>query len=393
MLSALPLVLAALGGATWTVDDDGPAQFASIQAAVDSPLVQDGDSLLVHAGSYGDVHLTKSLDLLAADGGGFSCNELRVQPVAAFSVAGMRAYRLIATGVTGRARVDGCTIGGLIVDSSVPAILWSGRTEFTSCAAVVITRSTLRGSESCYPNTISDYDPALTLDATTAAVVSCDLWGGNDDVCSGHPVSRRSPALHARNGSDVVVAASNLVGGDAPLIVGMPAVLCDDSTVRVRGASANVLQAGAGGAVPALAVDGTAPVLVTVSGVTPTPPTLPVWVVTPVPAEAFLTLDGPDGPLGVKTLALHAELGARAVIGVSRVPAIGSSPLGPIWISASSPMRILRRVGAGQDVAVPIALPLGALGYLPGATLDAQARVVGSGGQVLTNPVQALVRW
>ncbi len=36
--------------ATWTVDDDGPADFASIQAAVDAAA--DGDTLLVRAGNY-----------------------------------------------------------------------------------------------------------------------------------------------------------------------------------------------------------------------------------------------------------------------------------------------------------------------------------------------------
>jgi len=37
---------------TWTVDDDGPADFPSIQEAIDSPLVVDGDIIYVHNGTY-----------------------------------------------------------------------------------------------------------------------------------------------------------------------------------------------------------------------------------------------------------------------------------------------------------------------------------------------------
>ncbi|NIO38544.1 hypothetical protein GTO27_12735, partial [Candidatus Bathyarchaeota archaeon] len=37
---------------TWTVDDDGLADFSSIQEAIDSPLVTDGDTIFVHSGTY-----------------------------------------------------------------------------------------------------------------------------------------------------------------------------------------------------------------------------------------------------------------------------------------------------------------------------------------------------
>jgi len=40
------------GPKTWTVNDDGPADFPSIQEAIDSPLVVDGDIIYVHNGTY-----------------------------------------------------------------------------------------------------------------------------------------------------------------------------------------------------------------------------------------------------------------------------------------------------------------------------------------------------
>lgn len=42
------------GPSTWTVDDDGPADFSSIQEAINSPLVVDGDTIYVHNGTYNE---------------------------------------------------------------------------------------------------------------------------------------------------------------------------------------------------------------------------------------------------------------------------------------------------------------------------------------------------
>ena len=53
---------------TWTVDDDGPADFSSIQEAIDSPLVVDGDTIYVHNGTYYEhVTIDKSISLIGED--------------------------------------------------------------------------------------------------------------------------------------------------------------------------------------------------------------------------------------------------------------------------------------------------------------------------------------
>lgn len=65
-LACLPLVL----GAQWVVDDDGPADFRSIQAAVDAAYVQGGDTILVRPGTYvGNVYLdSKDLQIRSEKG-------------------------------------------------------------------------------------------------------------------------------------------------------------------------------------------------------------------------------------------------------------------------------------------------------------------------------------
>ena len=65
---------------TWTVDDDGPADFSSIQEAINSPQVVNGDTIFVYNGTYHEnivVNKTISLigeekDITVIDGGSVS---------------------------------------------------------------------------------------------------------------------------------------------------------------------------------------------------------------------------------------------------------------------------------------------------------------------------------
>jgi len=50
---------------TWTVDDDGPADFSSIQEAINSPVVKDGDTIFVYNGTYYEnVVVNKTVSLV-----------------------------------------------------------------------------------------------------------------------------------------------------------------------------------------------------------------------------------------------------------------------------------------------------------------------------------------
>lgn len=52
----------------WTVDDDGPADFSDLQAAVDTAL--DGDVILMQPGTYGSLILKGKGVSIIADGSG-----------------------------------------------------------------------------------------------------------------------------------------------------------------------------------------------------------------------------------------------------------------------------------------------------------------------------------
>lgn len=61
MISTLTsiVIASAVGSSTWTVDDNGPADFSSIHAAI--PVIAENDILLVKAGSYPGFTASKSV--------------------------------------------------------------------------------------------------------------------------------------------------------------------------------------------------------------------------------------------------------------------------------------------------------------------------------------------
>ena len=65
-LAPLALTTPALAQATWTVDDDGPADFSDVQLAVDGAAP--GDVILVAQGTYGTLDVDKGVSILLATG-------------------------------------------------------------------------------------------------------------------------------------------------------------------------------------------------------------------------------------------------------------------------------------------------------------------------------------
>src|SRR5262252_218274 len=110
-LAGLALSLVATARAsTWTVDDDGPADFPTISAAISA--VAPGDVLFVMPGTYGAFTLYKPLTILGP-GAGPRPLVLGRSTVTASSVtlAGLTLQGLTLSGVTGFASVDDCVIG------------------------------------------------------------------------------------------------------------------------------------------------------------------------------------------------------------------------------------------------------------------------------------------
>lgn len=84
---------------TWTVDDDGPADFSTIQDAVDAADKDLGDTIHVHAGTYSEsVNVVGFTSLtIKAQGAGHSDKSVKVNPTPTGSTNG---FYVISDGVT-----------------------------------------------------------------------------------------------------------------------------------------------------------------------------------------------------------------------------------------------------------------------------------------------------
>lgn len=126
---ALPLALllalsVPLAAETWTVDDDGPADFATIQAAVDAAA--DGDTIVVHAGLYPRLVIDAKGVTIQADGDavlqvGFAqVATLEVRNIGAGQAVYLRGLEMEAfTFETTTAVIENCAGPVLLEDCSV----------------------------------------------------------------------------------------------------------------------------------------------------------------------------------------------------------------------------------------------------------------------------------
>lgn len=390
---------------TWTVDDDGPADFASIAAAIAAASVQAGDVLQVAPGHYGVFTLDKSLHVIGAAAAAptvFSIDgwePVRVLDVAAFSLVGMACVRLEIRRVSGAGLLDGCAVGSASMPSSCqgsgPCVVDTGETLVEDCAQLLVTRSSFRGTDMCYPQGPSVSTDAFIARRSHVALVDCDLEGGGGvgegwDCIPHYPSN--TVALELEEGSDVFVAGSTVRGGVGSW-VDPPAVRVDaTSIVRVRGSTVDLVESLS--AAPAL--DGAPGARATVSGVTLVPPQLPAWVATPQPAEPYVVVSGGDAPGALKHVQLYGPAGAPALLAGSLHAAWIqlAADLPALWLDPAAlfPLVALQALGQDTPASVPIVLPpdpalsgiaLRVQAWLPPLVLDG----------TLTNPAALVLRW
>lgn len=91
-IAAILLQSAAHAG-TWTVDDDGPADFAQVTDALASPLVMDGDVLLVEPGNYELLIDARSITIV---GMGASPGDVRLKSTSPSVIRNLAANQLVA---------------------------------------------------------------------------------------------------------------------------------------------------------------------------------------------------------------------------------------------------------------------------------------------------------
>ena len=402
--AALPTLACALfaGAAaaqTWTVDDDKPADFADLPAAI--AAAAPGDVLLVQPGQYTAFLLDKELSILGPVGGerpsvaGLS----RVQGATRFKLAALELDALEVIGVGGRGAIDDCRFG------SSPSHLILLRVQ--DCGQLVVARSTVQSPGSVSFLFASSF--GVHVENSTAAFVDTVIRGAKGKNCPDYDDGQG--AVRAVN-SELWFAGCDLIAGNGGADgfciscggAGGDALVATDSTVVLRG-HGNQVDYGLGGtfAEP----DGRHFVLqnstvVYGPGLALSPPTLVVSdpggtstvIHAPVP-EPFLTIGGEDLPGSARELMLHGPAGAQAVavtsfsLGFYQLPAFE----GAVWLGSGSLFQVVPLVTQGNGVPVGFSLPLPpSFTGLEGITLYVQAVFPGVPGTLdpsatmLTNP-------
>lgn len=371
-LALVPFALAASVRAQtpWTVDDDGPADFSSIAAAV--AAVADGDILLVEPGSYGSVFLDKEISILGNPAGPPPAVQgLFAVNVDAFLCFRLAVGRIVVENVPLRSRIDDCDVGpqGIsIVDA----------------AELVVTRT--RVAAASFEGADLDGTPAVDIDgASNVELVDCTLVGSEGAASIGQG-GFGGAAVRARGGSQTWIAGCDLTGGKGGFhsfgglhgLGGEGLLVFGGAQVNVRGSSFHTLRGGLSGggccAAPAIRVSiGSPPLAVTYSGVTTIGAADGVAV---SPPEPYLYVRGEDGPGKARRLFLYGEAGQPGVVVTSFSPDLLTNPLVlgiPLWLDVNSLVEVIPVVLLGQDSAVNLTWTVPSAPGVTGLTYIVQA--------------------
>ena len=137
-LCGAPLSLALLAN-TLTVDDDGPADYSSIAAAIAAPEVADGDVLIVEPGSYDGFTLGKALTITGRGGGARPTitSKVTVSSVTRFELVRLEVPGLHVQFVPEAATIEDCVISGSS-EQQIGLIA-------NACPQLTVSRSVVRG--------------------------------------------------------------------------------------------------------------------------------------------------------------------------------------------------------------------------------------------------------
>ena len=414
---ALTLMAALLAPAqTWTVDDDGPADFAEITAAI--AAVPAGSTLLVEPGTYSGFDLTKRMTIVGRAGGERPhVAGLSIVSAPTFTLAGLDFDVLTATQVVGRGRIDDCRFG-YVTDPATQYAL-----SISDCAEVVLSRIAVLGSKA-----YSQSDPffggsALHVVTSNVTLVDCLLEGAKGYDAAGGSLGDDGglggTGLRVNAGSRVTAVAPKIFGG--PEGWGEGLFGCQDgqsgagvdvvgSTVVLRGdPEHHVVQAGwvdgictnyegfdlsvTGGTVVIGGVGFDAGNVHVGAGGTLLEPSAP---------EPYLTIGGTDAPGGQRDITLHGPAGAPCVLAVSLTPA--HLTLGPfddaLWVGLSNFHLLVPLVTQGQQVPIVLTWPVPATtAALVGTSIELQPFFPGlpstlqPGKSVAGNVAELIVRF
>ena len=364
-----------------TVDDDGPANFSTIQDAIDA--AENGDVILIQPGQYTAFNLTKRLDLIGVPGPSrpFVSGKSIVSGPSFFDLSTLQLDELLVQNIAGRGRVDDCGINqSLMVHDSVSIELSRIEVDFGT--------TEVRSSE------VSIVDCQL-IGAAGGSAFSCGYSGDT--------------ALELTDGSFAWIAGSTLRGGDggwggAPCCDGHggDGVLLAQSEAIIRGRDRDLLEGGDADefycGMPGAAVNALAGSRVVVSGVTVgfggLDADLSSAILTDPNGEPWIRVAGTDGVGGVRLVEMFGVSGSPAVLTASPAAAVTAFPAfeAPVWLNVSAifftQSFTLGGFASPVTIPVPIADPLPLLGIEVEfqAVYPAQASLFAPGTTVISNP-------
>ncbi len=345
-----------------TVDDDGPADFTTIQAAIDASSI--GDTILVQDGSYPDFTLTKGLilvgigdaDVLTLGGGGFTVENLPVGQSARIVNLGVTALSPLAMASI-VVRNNAGTVH--LTDLGQPPL--GGPLEISNSAFVTLHGSAIHGGVT----------GGFTIDTSTVQISDCEILGSGS-------TSAGAPAVVVSS-SDVHVASSTFAGSADPLFgAHYPGIQLQSGTLCL-GANVSV-GAGAGvGAVPAIETAGgliTLDPAVELAAVGGAPDISgPASITTSnLPDTAILEATAGGGALTVRT---WAPVGASAVTLIADPGGPLPTPFGDLTLSGALLTLDAGTVSAAGQRTTSVSV---SPSTLAGFTLAAQAIVLDASG-------------
>ncbi|MDF1801191.1 MAG: hypothetical protein P1V81_18650 [Planctomycetota bacterium] len=384
MLLALALFSLPLGQ-TFTVDDDGPADFAEIQAAID--FAAPGDVIVVSPGYYLGFTLAKDVSIVGTYLDGYS-DLPTVNPVVGKFAGGHMGSQLDGVtdvSLTGLHFLSTLTMKGGTSGVRVDACGGTG-VELVDSDDILISRSIFNKQEITWVS-------GLQLVNSSAQVVECTLRGIHGDCWFDQD---GGSAITSFGNSSVSVIESILLGGsywddcpfgygsakDGPQVTAMGGHL----QLAVRGTNKSKLKSvtKAAGATISLTHSG----IDTSSWGYHTP-----WLPKPaaqVPAEPFLLL-GPSLPTdGPRRAALYGPLGASSLL-LAGQPTAAFSMLGilgePLQLDPASVFAIFPFVLLGGELPVTLLSQVPSGPGVVGVTFELQALVAEPAGIFATNSV------
>jgi hypothetical protein len=396
-ISTCLAVLAPLVAQTWTVDDDGGADFSSLGEAFQSPQVQDGDLLLVEPGSYAGAVMTKALTVLGSHLAQPVVLDLAVQNVSSFDLQNFHLRRLSIQGASARSHVDLCRIDeGILVENAADLVL-------TRCSA----DGYGKGDPTFGGNAGS---PAIEIRGASTVQLVDSAFEGGDGWAVSEP-GDGGPGVWLRDTSRVWMAGSSARGGDAedklycctfpdlPGYSGDGVAMIHSARLDLRGSTPNVIEPGAvdllGLSCPgcqgmAIATVGSAAAEyggVTIAGA------VGDGAFAIDPPRPYLFVRGEDLPGDSRRLYLYGPAGQPAFVATSFQEALLdlAGLTAPIWLDPGFLAELFPAVLQGPDTPFNHVWTIPAGAGLEGIAYTVQAVAIGPAGIALTNSANLIV--